>query len=252
MPKCPKCNKEVYFGECAPLPPARAPTAMLRAAPPGSAAQGPTRGAAQVGRGRGGTLGTGSERRLRLYAAAWVCGSGALLWTALRLCAPPSLRVPLGLPVSGSPRLWVSCPWVSLTRLLWVRPGRGPRRVGRNAGPLPGLSRNRRGNGRPERDPSAIPGALRSQAHSDPGRRLPAPGSGGPPRGVQEGVGSPSRGGGPNPGSAPDPKSASRLLHHPPSKPPGAHPGPGPTQLVCLDWLGTGGVTPHPWGTGAS
>lgn len=115
----------------------------------------------------GGAGGLGAPPRgdaSALPAAAWMCGSGPLRRTALHLCAPLSLRVPLGLPslslpVSGSP--------VSGFRSLAssrARPGRGPRGVGRNAGlwpPLPALSRNRRGNRRPGRETrrAQIPGA---------------------------------------------------------------------------------------------
>ncbi|XP_032338763.1 cysteine-rich protein 1 isoform X1 [Camelus ferus] len=40
MPKCPKCDKEVYFGERPQLPPAPARPVVFGAAPRGSAAQG--------------------------------------------------------------------------------------------------------------------------------------------------------------------------------------------------------------------
>lgn len=102
MPKCPKCNKEVFFGERTPPSPSPARAEASPSAPRGSAAQGPSLGAARVGRGRRGTLGSASGRHLALLVAAWVCRSGLRRLVAVHLC--PALSPGLTeSPVSESP-----------------------------------------------------------------------------------------------------------------------------------------------------
>lgn len=116
MPKCPKCDKEVYFGERSPPTPAqprpgvRAPRRPHEEARPRGDPARPLRRAARAG-GPGGRVPRADAPALP--ATAWVCGSGPRRRMALSLLIPglrPALylSVPLGRPLSGSPFLQVS------------------------------------------------------------------------------------------------------------------------------------------------
>lgn len=158
MPKCPKCDKEVYFGERVP------------AAPGLSAVPGPPHGEARPGPGSGHSPAPASAG---LVPAAAVAVPG---------CSSPS--APLGLPHAGSPhlsRLPSGAPWAGTP-------------LGSNAGlrlPLPALSENGRGNWRPGRYPRTplpcpAPGAHAGEGREEvvsllpPPRRAPLPRQQGP------------------------------------------------------------------------
>lgn len=137
MPKCPKCSKEVYFGERTPPSPSPARAEASPSAPCGSAAQGPSRGAARVGRGRRGTLGSASGRHLALLVAAWCAGRASGVWSP-SISAPLSLRVSLSLRSLNLPDSGVSLsPGPAISPIPW-----------RALGGDPGGSAGTRGSGR--------------------------------------------------------------------------------------------------------
>eukprot|EP00069_Balaena_mysticetus_P004454 bmy_17380T0 len=139
MPKCPKCNKEVYFGERTPPPPSPARTVGPCAAPRGSAARGPRRGAAQVGRGCRGTWGTASGPRLSLARGRLEVRVGTPASDGPASLCPAVSPGPAWSPVSESPRLWVSRLRVPLSSLLsrapWAGTPRGRKERGALAAP---------------------------------------------------------------------------------------------------------------------